>query len=61
MKRIRKATRVMSAIVIAIFTALAVTVLCAPEEDRIELAEVAHSLNDQEEPEKAGLIGIAFL
>lgn len=52
MKRIRKATRVMSAIVIAIFTALAVTVLCAPEEDRIELAEVAHSLNDQEEPER---------
>lgn len=50
MKRIRKAARITSVIVAAILTALAVTVLCAPEEDRIALTEALDSLSDQEEP-----------
>ncbi|WP_371298302.1 sortase domain-bontaining protein [Paraeggerthella sp.] len=50
MKRIRKAAKVMSVIVVAILTALVVTALCAPEEDRIELTEALASLSDQEEP-----------
>lgn len=49
MKRIRKAARVTSVIVAAILTALAVTILCAPEEDRIALTEALDSLSDQEE------------
>ena len=39
MKRIGKAVRVTSVIMAAILTALVVTVLCAPEEDRIALTE----------------------
>lgn len=50
MKRIRKAARIASVIVAAILTALAVTVLCAPEEDRIALTETLDSLSDHEEP-----------
>lgn len=50
MKRIRKAVRVTSVIAAAILTALVVTVLCAPEEDRIALTEAFDSLSDQEEP-----------
>lgn len=50
MKRIRKAVRVTSVIVAAILTALVVTVLCAPEEDRISLIEALDSLSDQEGP-----------
>lgn len=50
MKRIRKVARVTSVIVAAILTALVVTILCAPEEDRIALTEALDSLSDQEEP-----------
>ena len=50
MKRIRKAARITSVIAAAILTALVVTVLCAPEEDRIALTEALDSLSDQEEP-----------
>ena len=50
MKRIRKAARITSVIVAAMLTALVVTVLCAPEEDRIALTEAIDGLNAQEEP-----------
>ena len=50
MKRIRKAARATSVIIAAILTALAITVLCAPEEDRIELTEAFDGLSDREEP-----------
>ena len=50
MKRIRKAARITSVIAAAILTALVVTVLCSPEEDRIALTEALDSLSDQEEP-----------
>lgn len=50
MKRIRKVARITSVIAAAILTALVVTVLCAPEEDRIALTETLGSLSDQEEP-----------
>ena len=46
MKRIRKAARITSVIAAAILTALVVTVLCAPEEDRIALTEALDSLSD---------------
>lgn len=49
MKRIGKAVRVTSVIMSAILTALVVTVLCAPEEDRIALTEALDGLHDQEE------------
>lgn len=52
MKRIRKAARVTSVIVIAILTALTLTILCASEEERIEIAEMVDNLSDQEEPER---------
>lgn len=50
MKRIRKVARITSVIVAAILTALVVTVLCAPEEDRIALFETFDGLSSQEEP-----------
>ena len=50
MKRIRKAARVTSVIVAAILTALAVTVFCAPEEDRVALIDALESVSDREEP-----------
>lgn len=50
MKRIRKAARITSVIVAAILTALIVTVLCAPEQDRIAITEMMEDLGDQEEP-----------
>lgn len=50
MKRIRKAARITSVIAAAILTALLVTGLCAPEEDRIALTEALDGSNDQEEP-----------
>lgn len=50
MKRIRKAARITSVIVASILTALIITVLCAPDEDRIALTEALDSLSDQEEP-----------
>lgn len=50
MKRIRRAASITSVIVAAILTALVVTVLFAPEGDRIELTEALVSLSDQEEP-----------
>ena len=50
MKRIRKAARATSVIVAAILTALVVTILCAPEEDRIALTEALDCLSEQEEP-----------
>ncbi len=40
----------MSVIVIAILTALALTILCASEEERIEIAEMVDNLSDQEDP-----------
>ena len=49
MKRIRKAARATSVIVAAILTALVITVLCAPEEDRIALIEMMVGLSDQKE------------
>lgn len=52
MKRIRKAAKITSVIVAAILTALVVTVLCAPEEDRIEFAELFGNLDKQEDSER---------
>ena len=52
MKRIRKAAKATSAIIIAILTALTLTILCASEEERIEIAETVDNLSDQEEPER---------
>lgn len=49
MKRIRKAARITSVIIASILTALIVTVLCAPEEDRIAITEMMEGLGDQEE------------
>lgn len=49
MKRIRKAARVTSVVVAAILTALVVTVLCAPEEDRIALTEMMDGWSDRKE------------
>ncbi len=49
MKRIRKVARITSVIVAAILTALIVTVLCAPEEERIAITEMMEGLGDQEE------------
>ena len=42
----------MSVIVAAILTALTLTILCASEEERIEIAETVDNLSDQEEPER---------
>lgn len=50
MERIRKAAKATSVIVIAILTALTLTVLCASEEERIEISEMVDNLSDQEEP-----------
>lgn len=52
MERIRKAAKATSIIVIAILTALTLTILCASEEERIEIAEMVDNLSDQEEPER---------
>lgn len=52
MERIRKAAKATSVIVIAILTALVLTILCASEEERIEIAEMVDNLSDQEEPER---------
>lgn len=52
MKRIRKATKVMSVIVASILTALVVTALCPPEEDWTELAEMVESLDGQSDLER---------
>lgn len=52
MKKTRKVTKVTSVIVIAMLTALALTILCASEEERIEIAEIVDNLSDQEEPER---------
>ena len=48
MKRIRKAARGTSVIVAAILTALVITVLCAPEEDRKALIDALESTSDRE-------------
>jgi len=50
MKRIRKVARITSVIVAAILTALVITVLCGPKEDRTALTEMMGGLSDQEEP-----------
>ena len=50
MKRIRKAAKATSVIIIAILTALTLTILCASEEERIEIAETVDNLSDREEP-----------
>lgn len=52
MKSVGRIVRTMSVFMVAIITALAVAVLCAPEEDRIELAELVGNLNGQEDPER---------
>lgn len=52
MERIRKAAKATSVIVIAILTALTLTILYASEEERIEIAEMVDNLSDQEEPER---------
>lgn len=52
MERIRKAAKATSVIVIAILTALTLTILCASEEERIEIAEMVDNLSDQEESER---------
>lgn len=49
MKRIRKVVRITRVFVAAILTALVVTVLCAPEQDRNALTEALDGSNDQEE------------
>ena len=64
MKRIRKAAKATSVIIIAILTALTLTILCASEEERIEIAETVDNLSDQEEPERQidwemGIVGMA--
>lgn len=46
--RIEKTARITSVVVTAIITALVVTVLCAPEEDRAGLAEIVENLDGQE-------------
>lgn len=60
MKRIRKAARITGVIVAAILTALVVTVLCTPEEECIEFAEMVDSLSGQKELERQ-MIGTASL
>ncbi len=52
MKRTRKVAKVMSVIVAAILTALAVTALCSSEEDWAELAEVVENLDGYENLER---------
>lgn len=52
MRRMKHAARATGVIVIAILTALAVTVLCAPEEDRAEIAELIEDIDAQEEPSR---------
>lgn len=52
MERIRKAAKATNVLVIAILTALTLTILCASEGERIEIAEMVDNLSDQEEPER---------
>lgn len=52
MRRMKRAARATGVIVVAILTALAVTFLCAPEEDRAEMAELIGGVNAQEEPSR---------
>ena len=37
---------VMSVAIVTIITALVITVLCAPEQDKVELAEIVEHMND---------------
>ena len=50
MKSVERIARAISVVMVAIITALAVTVLCAPGEDRIELTEIVESMGDEEDP-----------
>ncbi len=52
MRRMKHAARVIGVIVVAVLTALAVTVLCAPGETRAELAELIKGVDEQEEPSR---------
>lgn len=52
MRRMKRAARVIGMIVVAVLTALAVTVLCAPGETRAELAELIKGVDEQEEPSR---------
>lgn len=50
MKRARRALKATSVILAAILTALAFTILCSPEEDRINLARIIEEQSEQEDP-----------
>lgn len=52
MKGIRKIARIAGVAIVAIITALVITILCSPEEDRIEIAELVEDLNGQEDLER---------
>lgn len=52
MKRIKKAARTTSVIAAAMLTALAITILCVPEEDRMTLTDALDALSEQEGPER---------
>lgn len=52
MRRMKRAARVIGVIAVAVLTALAVTVLCAPGETRAELAELIKGADEQEEPSR---------
>lgn len=48
----KRAARATSVIVVAILTALVVTVLCASEVDRMDIAELIKGINAQEDPSR---------
>ena len=50
MKSVRRVARAISVVMVAVIAALAVTVICASEEDRIELTQIVENLNNEEEP-----------
>lgn len=49
MRRMKRAARATGVIVVAILTALVVTVLCAPEEDRMDMKELTEGINEQDD------------
>lgn len=49
MRRMKRAARATGVIIVAILTALAVTALCAPEEDRMDMKELIEGINEQDD------------
>lgn len=49
MRRMKRAARATGVIIVAILTALAVTALCAPEEDRMDMKELIEGTNEQDD------------